>query len=66
MVPNQPDLEVSMRLKVLMVSAAALAAVLPGMAMAQTPQPQQEELIVDQGRIRAFQIAVANLAGDCQ
>lgn len=52
-----------MRLKVLMVSAAALAAVLPGMAMAQTPRPQQEELIVDQGRIRAFQIAVADFNG---
>ncbi|MDQ8029957.1 MAG: Tol-Pal system beta propeller repeat protein TolB [Brevundimonas sp.] len=52
-----------MRLKVLMVSAAVLAACLPGVVAAQAPQSQEPDVIVDQGRIRAFQIAVANFNG---
>ncbi len=52
-----------MRLKTLLVSVAALAVIAPGIAAAQTPQSQEPDVIVDQGRIRAFQIAVADFGG---
>lgn len=52
-----------MRLKTLLVSAAAVALCLPGASVAQVPQSQEPDVIVDQGVIRAFQIAVADFSG---
>ncbi|RZJ97854.1 MAG: Tol-Pal system protein TolB [Brevundimonas sp.] len=52
-----------MRLKTLLVSVAALAVASSSAVVAQTPQSQEPDVIVDQGVIRAFQIAVADFGG---
>ena len=54
-----------MRLTTLLASVAMIAVCAPSMVAAQTPPPQEEEeeVIVDQGVLRPFPIAVANFTG---
>jgi TolB protein len=52
-----------MRLTTLLASVAMIAVCAPSMVAAQTPPPQEEEVIVDQGVLRPFPIAVVNFSG---
>ncbi len=52
-----------MRMKALIATVAAAAVLAPFAAAAQTPATGGQEIIVDQGVIRAFRIAVADFSG---
>jgi TolB protein len=52
-----------MRMKALIATVAAAAVLAPFAAAAQTPPAGGQEIIVDQGVIRAFRIAVADFSG---